>query len=90
MEIFISLCVLISPVWIYLYIVYKKMLFEQNALEKKFISDKISTVVSAIIKMSEDKKSIISNTDDRIDRVIDNIINKTIHLGESKQDDTTC
>lgn len=66
------------------------MLFEQNALEKKFISDKISTVVSAIIKMSEDKKSIISNTDDRIDRVIDNIINKTIHLGESKQDDTTC
>ncbi len=90
METFISLCVLISPVWIYLYIVYKKMLFEQNALEKKFISDKISTVVSAIIKMSEDKKSIIGNTDDRIDRVIDNIINKTIHLGESKQDDTTC
>ena len=77
----LALCIVMSPVWILLYIKYKDMTFKQSAMEKKFISDKLGDMISALLKITDDKKLIenlmapeAENKPNSVDNIIDRAV----------------
>ena len=77
----LALCIVMSPVWILLYIKYKDMTFKQSAMEKKFISDKLGDMISALLKITDEKKLIENlmtpEAENKLNSV-DNIIDRAV------------